>query len=45
MNVVVLVPANAPVVVVVVRSVFVIEGDSDTVAVVELTGVENWTLC
>jgi hypothetical protein len=38
-NVVVLVPANAPVVVVVVRSVFVIEGEAEAVVVVELIGV------
>jgi uncharacterized OB-fold protein len=38
-NVVVLVPATEPVVVVVVRSVFVIRGDPVVVAVVELTVV------
>ena len=41
-KVVVLVPANEPVVVVVVKRVFVIKGDSVAVAVVELTGV--WVL-
>jgi hypothetical protein len=38
-NVVVLVPATEPVVVVVVERVFVIEGDPETIVVLELTGV------
>ena len=38
-NMVVLVPAKEPVIVVVVRSVFVIRGASVVIVVVELTGV------
>jgi hypothetical protein len=38
-KVLVLVLASRPVVVVVVRSVFVIDGDAETVLVVDLTGV------